>query len=288
MGRLTALLLAALLALALAPPARADMVWEPENRFYQRHQEACAPHGRYYLANSPRGYLNVRDAPGGRVVHRERNGAEVLISRTYEDWGFLPFQDASGRLAWGWAPLEELAPLYDYRAFAREYAGEILPAEASVTEPLLDAYLQSGRTALVVWPYPNAREASRCCEEAPRGLQKLRDDGFQATYTDEEGHLWAFTGFFGSGYDNCWFLLDDLGAGDGVYVPPEGGSALGERIVSLREVPEAVLYPAREPPPLALLPAALAGGAVLLSGGALGLFYGRKRDKGGTTCDTPD
>lgn len=282
--------LALLLALSLSLPVLADVIVEIENNFYQRHQEECVHHGKYYLTNSPQGYCNIRTAPNGQVIHQERNGTEVFISVTYGDYGFLEFRDASGRWAWGWVPLEELAPLYDFRAFAREYADQLLPAEVSVTGPLLDAYIQSGRTALVVWPYPNAPQASCCYEEAPRGLQKLQEKGFQRTYTDQEGHLWAFTGYYsGGGYENCWVLLDDLSAGDGVYTRPDGGeSAIGPRIVSVREVPEVTMYPAMEPqPPLAnYLPALLVLLAVVLSAAALRVFYGKKQNKGGTTCDT--
>lgn len=285
MRRLTVPLLAVLLALAMALPAFADAIWEPENRFYQRHQEECAHHGEYYLANSPQGYLNICAAPHGRVIHQEKNGVEILIFMTWEDWGFFEFWNTTGQTEWGWVPMAELAPLYDYRAFARDYAGQLLPADQAVTRPLLEAYLQSGRTALVVWPYPNAQEASWCYEEAPRGLRNLEEKDFYQTFTDEEGHLWAFTGHQrNSAYDNCWFLLDDLGAGDGLYAPADGGeSAVGPRIVSVREVPEVTMYPAKEPtPPIEnYLPAILSAAAVLLSAAALRFFYGKKRNKGG-------
>ena len=283
--RLAALLLTALLALSLTIPASADGIWELDNGFYQRHQEECVPHGKYYLTNSPQGYCNIRSAPNGRVICQEKNGAEVLIYQTYKNWGVLQFWPDSGPIMWGWVSMEDLAPLYDYRAFAQEYADQILPADPAVTEPLLAAYLQSGRTALVIWPYPNAREASYCYEEAPRGLQTLQMRGFGRTFTDEEGHLWAQGNqHIGGRFDNCWFLLDDLGAGDGVYLPPEGvESTVGERIVSVREVPEVTMYPAKEPTPLIenYLPAILSAAAVLLSAAALRFFYGKKRNKGG-------
>lgn len=274
--KLTALFLTMLLALSLTLPAYADVIWEPDNRFYENHRGDCEYHNRNYLANSPEGYVSLRGAPSGAVTDRVENGQRLNVYYIYEDWGYI-----SGSVE-GWAPLSELSLIYDYLSFEEEHGDEILPVDKALTDPLFDAYLQTGKTTLVIWPYPNAEHFSHYYtgDQGLELLNALKEYGV-STYTDEEGHLWGFCSYL-YGNRNFWILLDDPSAGDGVPPAPEDipNSEIGERIVSVREIPEIPLVPARKPP---LPPAAtlLTGGlvaiAVLLSGSALWFFYGRKR-----------
>lgn len=274
--KLTALLLAVLLALSLTLPASADVIWEPDNRFYENHRGDCEYHNRNYLANSPDGYVALRGAPGGTVTDRVENGQRLNVCYIYEDWGYI-----SGS-AEGWAPLSDLSLIYDYLSFEEEHGDEILPVDKAVTDPLFDAYLQTGKTTLVIWSYPNAEHFSHYYtgDQGLELLNALKEYGV-FTYTDEEGHLWGFCSYL-YGHRNFWILLDDPSAGDGVPPAPEDipNSEIGERIVSVREIPKIPLAPARKPPlpPTAtLLTGGLVAIAVLLSGGALWFFYGRKR-----------
>ena len=275
--KLTALLLTVLLALSLTLPAYADVIWEPDNRFYENHQGDCEYHNRTYLANSPDGYVTLRSAPDGVAAAQVENGQRVNVYFLYQDWGYVNTASAEG-----WAPLSELSLIYDYLSFEEEHGDEILPVDKAVTDPLFDAYLQTGKTTLVIWSYPNAEHFSHYYtgDQGLELLNALKEYGV-FTYTDEEGHLWGFCSYL-YGHRNFWILLDDPSAGDGVPPAPEDipNSEIGERIVSVREIPAIPLVPARKPP---LPPAAtlLTGGlvaiAVLLSGGALWFFYGRKR-----------
>lgn len=275
--KLTALFLTMLLALSLTLPASADVLWEPDNRFYENHQGDCEYHNRTYLANSPDGYVTLRSAPDGVAAAQVENGQRVNVYFLYQDWGYVNTASAEG-----WAPLSDLSLIYDYLSFEEEHGDEILPVDKAVTDPLFDAYLQTGKTTLVIWSYPNAEHFSHYYtgDQGLELLNALKEYGV-FTYTDEEGHLWGFCSYL-YGHRNFWILLDDPSAGDGVPPAPEDipNSEIGERIVSVREIPKIPLAPARKPP---LPPAAtlLTGGlvaiAVLLSGGALWFFYGRKR-----------
>ena len=61
------LTLAALLA--LTAPARADILWEPDdNAFYKSHREECSAEDRAYIANGGDGFVTAWDAPGGSQV----------------------------------------------------------------------------------------------------------------------------------------------------------------------------------------------------------------------------
>ena len=278
MRHLTALLLTLLLALSLAPPAWADVLWEPENRFYTGHREDCEYHNRTYTANGPGGYVDVRSAPGGVVTAQVENGQRVNVYYLYRDWGYV-----SG--AEGWAPLADLSLIYDYLSFEADHGGEILPVDKSLTDPLFDAYLATGKTTVVIWPYPNAAQFSYhySGDTGLELLSGLKEHGV-FTYTDEEGHLWGYCSYL-YGHRHFWVLLDDPSAGDGVTPAPEDheNPEIGDRTVSVRDIPKAALIPAQRPPlpPAAtLLTAGLAAAAVLLSGGALWLFYGRRRTRG--------
>lgn len=275
--RLTALLLTALLTLALALPAYADVLWEPENRFYEDHRDECQYHNRSYTVNSPQGYADIRSAPNGVVTAQAENGRRVNVYFTCRDWGYI-----SNTGLEGWAPLAELSLIYDYASFAEEHGGEIFPVDKAVTDPPLDDYLETGKTTVVFWPYPNAERMSGYYtgDHGLELLKALREYGV-FTYTDEEGHLWGFCSYL-YGHRNFWVLLDDPGAGDGQPAGPEkdGEGAVGDRIVSVREIPETILFPAQKPPlpPAAtLLTAGLVIAAAVLSGGALWLFYGKRR-----------
>ncbi len=275
--KLTALLLTLLLSLSLTLPAFADVLWEPDNRFYQQHALDCEYHNRSYTANSPQGYVDVRSAPDGVVIAQVENGQRLNVYVLYRDWGYVNSADTEG-----WAPLSELSLIYDYLSFEAEHGDEILPVDKSVTDPLFDAYLAAGKTTLVIWPYPNAERYSYSYS-GDAGLDLL--NGLKEygvfTYTDEEGHLWGYCSYL-YGHRHFWVLLDDPSAGDGV--PPASedkeNPEIGERIVSTREIPKAVITPAQKPPlppTFTLLTVGLVTAAVLLSGGALWLFYGKKR-----------
>lgn len=275
--RLTALLLALLLSLSLALPAFADVLWEPDNRFYRDHYGDCQYHNRSYTTNSSKGYVDIRSAPDGVVTAQAENGQRVNVYFTYQDWGYI-----SNTGIEGWAPLSDLSLIYDYRSFEAEHGDEILPVDKSVTDPLFDAYLETGKTTLVIWSYPNAERFSHYYtgDQGLELLEGLKEYGV-FTYTDEEGHLWGYCSYL-YGHRNFWILLDDPSAGDGVPRDSEDeqNSGVGERIVSVREIPKTVIAPAQKPPlpPAAtLLTAGLVAAAVLLSGGALWMFYGKKR-----------
>ena len=65
--------LAVLMALTLAMPAFADVMWEPYgNNFYEAHRDECQYENRTYLANGPEGYLTLRQRPqsSAEVIYR--------------------------------------------------------------------------------------------------------------------------------------------------------------------------------------------------------------------------
>ena len=146
-----ALLLALLLSLTLTAPVWADVIDEPPNAFFVTHEAACEYDRRWYCANSPRGYVNFREAPGGRVTEQAENGARVLSTVLYQDWVLVEYY---GDVYWeGWAPRSELSVVYDDISFIEECGSQFVPCDRE----LVDALLSARESRYVVyWPYPNA------------------------------------------------------------------------------------------------------------------------------------
>ncbi len=273
--RLSALLLTALLALSMALPAWADVLDVPPNDFFVEHEEECEYDHRLYYANSPKGYVNFREAPGGRVIRQEENGVRLLSNARYQDWVFVEYY---GDTYWdAWVPLSELSVVYDEISFAEEYSDQFTPCDREQVEALLsdreDGYV-------VYWDYPNAERARYVQWEEAEVFARMADH-ITDLYTDPEGCVWAL----GCQLD-YWVCLSAPEAGDGQmeYDRPDGTAAPypRPRVVSVREAPPIKFYPAREPvPPLSnYLPAGLVGGAVALSAAALWFFYRKKPAKG--------
>lgn len=296
--KLTVLLLAALLTLALMPVASADSIWYPENDFIEKHESECDFTVRRYFINSPKGYIDGLDTPGGRVIYQAENGAEVGVYATYRDWGCIgcPREGAELSDDWfdnnargAWVPLEDLSLIYDRIAFEEDFAGELVPGDQAAVDTFLSA--RQG-DSMVVWPYPNAERAEWAWSNGGWVYENAGSRGFDYTYTDPEGHLWGSCCL--PEFKDVWICLDAPDAGDGyTEIAQSDGSKIPNpkpRVVSVRALPEIELYPAREPqPPRAnYLPALLVLLAVVLSAAALWFFYGKKRNKGGTTCDTSD
>lgn len=278
-----ALLLALLLSLTLTAPVWADVIDEPPNDFFVTHEAACEYDRRWYCANSPRGYVNFREAPGGRVTEQAENGARVLSTVLYQDWVLVEYY---GDVYWeGWAPRSELSVVYDDISFIEECGSQFVPCDRE----LVDALLSARESRYVVyWPYPNAERARDVQWKTDESIANMANH-ITALYTDPEGYVWGQTRMF-----DYWVCLSALDGGDGqVTFDLPGGATTPypkPRVVSVRELPPIEFYPAQEPkPPLAnYLPALLVLLVVLLSGAALWFFYGKKRNKGGTPCDTPN
>ena len=285
--RLAALPLTALLSLSLTIPASADAIWEPENAYYEFHQWWCERSQRTYLANSPAGFVNIRTSPHGRVVHQVENGVSLTSMYLYKNDIYIT---AWGVGAEGWVSLDDMSLIYDYIFFEEEFADQLSPGT-----PEAAAIFLSSREGdnLVAWPSPNAKNALWAWSNGGWVYDAVSTGGFEYTYTDPEGHLWGACYLREIG--DVWLCLDAPDAGDGhTEIAQSDGSKIPNpkpRVVSVREVPDVTLYPAKEPvpPPFGgLLPAILSAAAVLLSAAALWFFYGKKRNKGGAPCDTPN
>ena len=249
------------LLLSLAAPARADVLWEPNNRFYERHADECQYLGRSFYANGAEGYITLWDAPGGYLVKGQfSNGFILWVYYQFEDWVYAVVWGDEGEIS-GWAPIEDFALEYDHLSFAEEYADAIYPYCGQFADYDGDA------EEIVFYEYPGA-PVSKDVRKAAWGLDELigrgGDSYIQSIFVDEDGRTWGYVGYL-YGRINGWFCLDE----------PEG------RNFPVRQVGTPELTEAREPtlPVRGYVPYILSGVLVLAAVALAAVLLARRRKR---------
>lgn len=272
MRRILTCFLTLTLLLALAAPARADMLWEPDNRFYEKHYGECDYLGRQYYANGPEGYITLWDAPNGSSVAAQyENGETLWVYWLYDGWGCISrWEDGEERT--GWVEMDHLALVYDYISFAEEYGDRICAYNGEFANYDGDA------PGVAFYEYPGAASVKSYWAFSDQWAIKdnlTGSDGYiQSVFVDENGLTWGFVGYM-YGRVNGWFCLDDP-AGDG---DPDSRAEGTASVFPQREVAAPELIPAQEPqlPARGYLPYALVGGVVVVTAGLLVLLARSKK-----------
>ena len=115
MKKLLTLSLTLLSLFSLCLPARADVLWEPENTFYERHRNECTYIGRQYYANGPDGFITLCEAPDASSYSAQyENGVTLLGQFQYRSW-ICVCRWEDGKEVSGWVPLSQIG-----RASCRE------------------------------------------------------------------------------------------------------------------------------------------------------------------------
>ncbi len=197
--KILTLFLDALAVLSLAVPASADMIWTPDDPFYEKHQWECDYVGRDYVLAGYDGTVTVFTAPGGMNKLTLDNGLQGTIQFTWEGkgtvWGYLiRWDDDRENRTEGWVPMDDLSPVYDSQQFMADHAGEIVE-----TDPVLVDFHEA-----VLYDYPNG-PARSTMEEVP-DYQRF-DEMFTQVYTDENGLRWGYVGYY-MGIRDYWICLD--------------------------------------------------------------------------------
>lgn len=258
----TILTLAALLA--LAAPAYADIMWEPRsNQFYESHRDQCEYENRYYYANGKEGFVTMWDAPNGSlVVDQYENARKLWVYYTYKNWALIACWVGNDETS-GWISLSDLALVYDYISFEEEYADRITPYHGEFADYAGDV------RSVNFYEYPGAPGINHSWDTSGEWhvLDNLTGTADNPSYIssifiDEDGRTWGFVGYM-YGHLNSWFCLDE----------PNG------RDFPLRDVSSPQLIPAQTPtlPTQSYIPYILVAAVVVVTGGALVYFYGKKR-----------
>ncbi len=206
------LLIVLLLAFLTCIPALADVIWEPNNSFYEQHREDCVYVNRYYTASGKEGAVTVYKEPGSnQKAATINNGNTFFVLFTYKDkngaeWGVSEFNpDGSGNITdmdystaiSGWVPMTDMKVVYDYISFAEDHRSEFKPYTGNY-----DAFKNS--EPVVFWSYPGS------------GVVVWEEDAFEMndffefsdTYTDADNRLWGFVGYY-YGARNVWVCISD-------------------------------------------------------------------------------
>lgn len=200
---------------------RADMIWEPDDSFYEKHASECNYVNRQFTANGPDGIVIVYKSPQlAEVVDTWENGHRVSIVFTYKDgggtlWGI--YDDYRGNC--GWVPMDYMEVVYDDISFSQEYGSKIRRQEGR----LEDKYLE---TEVFFWTYPGGDSyiSLTLSEYTPQ---------YRETFVDEEGSVWGKIGYY-YGIKNHWVCIDKPEASfEELY--PEGGPQRGEKADSRKE-----------------------------------------------------
>jgi len=208
---LTIILAFAALLLSLTLPflyARADVVWEPEDDFYNKHSNDCTYLSRSFYTNGDDGFLSVKREPGvKREVAEFENGEIIGVAYTYDYngkvWGLTEFRDPK-TLNWktGWVPMDQLLAVYDYISFSEDHSDEFFTFDNSDNVP------EAGD--IVFWKWPGSGEVYTVFEEAWQDSESYEYTlgGVFRAYKDSEDRVWGFIGY-SYGARDVWVCLSD-------------------------------------------------------------------------------
>ncbi len=200
--------LCALLVSILSGAALADVIWEPNDDFYQSNSEQCKYVNRDFFANGKSGYLEVFKKPDGENVGFADNSKLLHVQFSYEKsgevWGVIEYSKENDKIIpadysldtfSGWVKMSELIVKYDYLAFENDYGSSFVPYDG-------DYSTLKGAEKVVMWTYPGSGEISGT-------LDDISDDfAVGSAYTDESGTKWGYVGYY-YGMKNFWICMDD-------------------------------------------------------------------------------
>ena len=217
---------ALLLALVLPVTARADVIYEPFDSFYELHRKECSYVGRSYRANGPNGTVTLYESPADPSVKGTyANGTMLDVSYSYQaaDGVIWACCDKWDENITGWVPMEYLELIYDGISFREEHESEFVSIQME-----LDGEELNG-AEVYFWEYPG----STTCVQVP--MQSDYRPEFHTSYTDENGNEWAQCGYY-MGIKGHWVNLSDPTAGYETLfpdIPPETEPAV--TVQSFRE-----------------------------------------------------
>ena len=177
---------------------QADVIWEPDNTFYEKHRDECEMVDRSFVANGPNGKVIVYKSPENPIeVDSMQNGDTTWITWTYTDadgvvWGF-PNNSESG-----WVPMDYMNVIYDYISFEEEHVNEFVQETGNVDESYMGK-------RIFLWNYPGSEDFT---ELDLSGDWATWMPEYNTTYVDEEGRTWAYCVYY-YGMRNFWVCLDN-------------------------------------------------------------------------------
>lgn len=184
--------------LILMVPVSADIIWEPEDSFYEKHRDECTHVGRQYEMAGYDGAVAVWNAPNGRMSETVSNGERGTVQFSWSGsgtvWGYISGYSGDWNHG-GWVPMDDLSLVYDSRQFMEDHEAEIVSADPVPVE----------FHSAVLYGYPGG-PAGRVMDEYAAYMPF--SEVFTSIYTDENGLRWGYVGYY-MGRIDSWVCLDD-------------------------------------------------------------------------------
>ncbi len=183
----------ALLLITLISPvsAKADVIWEPRDDFFEENGIKADVEQRYYIANSPKGYIFVYKRPDTLDTARSlSNGEQFFVYYKFsykgKNWGMSAAEE--------YILLEDTYIKYDHVSFSEEYKDKIdfVPDDKDC----------SLKKDYICMNYPGADTFDRV------GIDSDDSGMASAMFVDEDGQEWLFYGYY-YGKRNFWVCISD-------------------------------------------------------------------------------
>ena len=196
------LFVTAAVLLTAAVPAFADVIWEPNDAFYEAHRFECTYVNRGYTLAGANGEVEIRTEPNGAVRTTLKNGGLRNISHTWSDgvnewgyteWGYDGSDNTQLNRDAGWVRMSDLKLIYDSEEFFKDHGDEI-----ETVDPIELSF-----ASVKLFAYPNA----------PESRAYVFDDmeepfTFETVYIDEAGLRWGYVGYY-YGIRQKWICIDE-------------------------------------------------------------------------------
>lgn len=184
--------------------AYADLIWTPDDEFYEKHSDECVRVERSFTANGPEGETVLWKSPGSKKkIATFENETEFYVEYVYTDkkekqWGIVQTVQGSG-----WLRMEELLFIYDNIAFCEQHVSEFRAYNGEFDDYVVEE-------AILLWTYPGSGKTNGKISE----FDNLHS--IQYVYTDQEGRQWGYYAFTDTvnwnrrwGYSAAWICLTD-------------------------------------------------------------------------------
>lgn len=175
-------------------PVQADLIWEPDDYFYNQHSVDCTYVNRMFTANGPDGVVIVYKNPeSSQVIAQLDNGFQTYISYTYTGidgivWGIYEGDDKTG-----WLPMDYMQVVYDSISFHEEHAAEIVSESGALKN-------QYQNKEIYLWKYPGSEEFYTIQE-------KDSMPSYDSVYLDAENRCWGNVNYY-FGHRDVWICID--------------------------------------------------------------------------------
>lgn len=258
----------ALFILLSSSAAYADVVWEPEDGFYNSHIGDCLSLKRAFKVNSiDEEGLKIYESPeSSKVVNTVPNGEEIYVEYTYTDaagneWGLNEYYA-------GWFPMDYLSKIYDDVEFDNQYSSQFISKSGEVELP------SAGEDEVFyLYPYPGAKEYNSYFE-----VRNTSDNPYYTTvFNDPEGHSWGSVGYY---YGSEGWICLDAPTADYDTLYPNGQTFSGIISDEVNSKPTIVVEPIEKGINTKIVVGLVIGGIIIATGVIIGIvIIGRGRKK---------